>query len=140
MYATETELLERLTGVDAPENMAGTLCAAEALVQWYTSGALYATSADGTPYDPRIRAAFRDATLAQAESWVRAGIDPTVDERLTQTAKPLATSKSIRGASISYDVASVREAQAVRTAARTTLTEPAFMILSGAGLITAVVR
>ena len=77
----------------ALEGASGAVRAGAETVQsppWYTSGAIYATSTDGTPYDPRIRAAFRDATLAQAESWVRAGIDPTVDERLTQTAKPLA--------------------------------------------------
>lgn len=139
VYATTDDLF---TGWDWDQHFRdpdGLLRQASALVEWYTSGAIYGTDRDGYPVHGPIRAAFRDATVAQARFWAVHGLDPS-GEGLDVVAAPVAASKTIRGASVSYDTGAAREAQAARVQALTRPCHAAYTILWSAGLVTAVVQ
>lgn len=140
MYATSEDLLARLpAGTEPPADADGLLRHAAALVQWYTSGAVYTTTRDGLPYDARLRRVFADATLTQAAFWAANGLDPAVGA-LAEEQAAVVSSKTIRGASIGYDTTAAREARSARSAALTTLCPHALTILAGAGLVTAAVQ
>lgn len=135
-FATPADLLERLGAQDPPADPAGLLSAASALVARLTAGAVYATFTDGTAVDPRIRSALRDATLAQAAYWIANDLDPTAGSLAASDAGKVVASKTIKGASISYDAAAAREHAAARSAALVTLCPPSLLTLEAAGLTT----
>lgn len=139
MYATEDELVARLGGRPAPADITGALQAASGLVQHATMGAWYTTYSDGTAVNPAIRNALRDATLAQALFWAANEIDPTAGTLGGAGDGRVVASKSIKGASVSYDTGAAREAARARAEAATTLAHSAVLILSSAGLLSAVV-
>ena len=140
MFATEDELTARLGNRTAPADITGALQAASGLVRHATMGAVYSTFSDGTAVHPPVRHALRDATLAQVLFWAANEIDPTAGTLGASGDGRVVSSKSIKGASISYDTAAAREAAEARPAAVTTLCDQAIMILIGAGLLSAVVR
>lgn len=129
-YATTEDLAAWLDPEPAPANAGALLRSAAGLIRSSTKMARYATDADGYPTDTPVREAFRDATAAQAAYWAGLGIDPA---KGAAGVTPLATSKSIGGASITYSIyASTAEA---RAGAAGVLGPDAFYILEGAGLL-----
>ncbi|MDR7385213.1 hypothetical protein [Promicromonospora iranensis] len=78
VYAAEADLAEAPWSISpAPANAGKLLLHASLLVAKETRSALYATDTEGYPSNTVVRAAFRDATCAQVDAWVAAGIDPT---------------------------------------------------------------
>ncbi|WP_313816351.1 hypothetical protein [Citricoccus sp.] len=137
-YATEADLTE-WTGAEAPANAVVLLRSASTLVEQATRNAVYGTFTDGMPSQSRVIDAFRDATCAQASFWAANGLDPAAGS-LSEQSTRVASSKSIKGASVSYDAGDTAATKAARVAALSTLCEEAFGILDHAGLITAAVR
>ncbi|WP_127572774.1 hypothetical protein [Georgenia faecalis] len=128
-YATPADLATGDWLEDTPANAARLLRAASTLVANATRTAVYDVDTDGMPTG-RAAEAMRDATCAQAATWVALGIDPAKG-RADDGSKTVAA-KTIRGASFQYAVyASTAEA---RQAAATTLTDEAILILRDAGL------
>ncbi|MFF4467966.1 hypothetical protein ACFYZ3_00255 [Streptomyces sp. NPDC001599] len=66
-YATEQQLIDYLAPDPAPANAAKVLDRASDDIDGLLIGAVYDTDADGMPTDPKVQAALRKATLAQAE-------------------------------------------------------------------------
>lgn len=126
IYATEQDLTEWPVTPTGHEQAA--LRAASALVEDATLTAIYDVDADGMPTDPDVRAAFRDATLAQVEAWAALGIDPRKGAA-GATAAGVVTGKSIGGASITRTAHA--RAGDDRAAAVSTLTGQAATILRG---------
>lgn len=130
VYATTADLAGWMSPAAVPDNAGALLRTASGLVRAETKLAIYTTDADGYPTDTVIRAAFRDATCAQATFWSVSKIDPTLG---AAGVTPLPVSKSIGGASISYSLyASTAEARANAAGA---LSPDAFFILEDAGLL-----
>ena len=127
VYATEDDLTE-WTG-DPVDLAAPLLRAASSLVETCTVTALYAVDDEGYPSDPIIRAAFRDATLAQAEAWHALGLDPRKGAAGV-SGEATVTGKSLGGASLSYAVPA--RSTDDRVAALHTLDDRAAAILRGA--------
>jgi hypothetical protein len=117
----------------APGNAASLLRSASALVGRHTRAALYRVTTEGLPDDPLVAAAFRDATTSQAAFWANNAIDPTSGQ-LAETSKRLAVSKSIKGATITYDASATAQAQQARVDAVGVLCGEAWLILDNAGL------
>lgn len=132
-YATPTDLTE-WTGDAAPADAAALIRHASALVEGATRGARYAVDDGGLPTGPAVVAAFRDATCAQVALWAAAGLDPTTGG-IEATSGRVATSKTIRGATVSYDAAAAAQAKQARTAALTSVGAETYQILDNAGLI-----
>jgi len=137
IYATEQDLME-WTGKELPANAAGLLRAASRLVTRATQLSIYYTDTDGVPVHPQERQAFRDATTAQAAFWDANDLDPVAGALSEQTGK-VATSKSIKGATVSYDAGDAAAAKAARAAALSELCPAAWDILAEHGLVTEVV-
>lgn len=130
VYATEADLSAWMSPAALPANAGALLRTASGLVRAETKRAVYATDTAGYPTNTAIRAAFRDATTAQAAFWAVSKIDPTLG---AAGVTPLPVSKSIGGASISYSLyASTAEARANAAGA---LAPDAFFILEDAGLL-----
>lgn len=138
VYATEADLLT-WTGQVPPANAVSLLRAASSLVEDAAMLAHYRTNADGTPSYGPTATAFREATCEQAAYWAANGLDPAAGG-LAEQGKKIASSKSIKGASVSYDSADAAASKQARVQALTTLSHGAWTILRNAGLITAVVR
>lgn len=130
-YATVDDLQEWI-GQDKqlPANAAGLLRSAAGLVRSSTKMASYPADTDGLPTEAPTRAAFREATTAQAQYWADLGIDPA---KGAAGVAPLAASKSIGGATINYSV--YADTAAARAGAAGVLGPDAFYILEGAGLL-----
>lgn len=138
VYATEADLMT-WTGNPAPENAVSLLRAASSLVEDAALLAYYPTDRAGLPTHPAHVTAFMEATCQQTAYWVANGLDPAAGE-LSEQDKKIASSKSIKGASISYDSADAAATKQARMLALLTLATSSFVILRNAGLITAVVR
>lgn len=114
-----------------PPNAAQLLRAASSLIDRETVTAVYGVNSDtGRARDQRILDALRDATCAQAATWVALGVDP-----LKGGADPSAAvrRKSLGSGTIEYDTATVA---AARTQAADSLAPEAAQILASAGLLT----
>ncbi|MFJ2619694.1 hypothetical protein [Glutamicibacter sp. NPDC087344] len=100
---------------------------------------VYAVDSDGMPRHADRAAAFKEATCEQAAFWAANGLDPSAGE-LVEVGKRVASSKSIKGATVSYDAADAASAKQARVNALRVLCTSAFQILRNAGLISAVVN
>lgn len=138
VYATPADLQE-WTGQAPPDNAVPLLRSASALVEEATMLAVYPVFSDGMPRGADHVGAFRDATCAQAAFWAANGLDPAAGE-LVELGKRVASSKSVKGASVSYDAADAAAAKQARVDALRTLCAEAFQILRNAGLVSAVVN
>lgn len=127
IYATEAELAE-WSGDGAPANAGALLRSASGLVRSETKTAVYATDADGYPADTALRAVFREAVCAQAKFWADHKINPSLG---AAGVAPAAVSKSIGGASITYESG----ATAAKAEAVAGLAPEAYYILADAGLL-----
>ena len=136
LYATDSDLSQWMVPEPLPENTAGLLRAASHLIRHETRLARYAT-AGGQPTDPVIRAAFRDATCEQARWWVSNGVDPTAG---SIGSGQVVASKTIKGASVSYDTGAAQAAQQARADAVGSLAPLAAQILASEGLLGGAVR
>ncbi|MFD5711328.1 hypothetical protein ACFWHW_13175 [Streptomyces pharetrae] len=72
-YATEQQLIDYLAPDPAPANAAKVLDRASDDIDGLLIGAVYDTDSNGMPTDPKVQAALRKATLAQAEYLVATG-------------------------------------------------------------------
>ena len=120
----------------APANATALLRSASMLVRRATITAIYDADSNGIPTDGAVLSAFRDATCAQVAAWVTAGIDPAGGG--VATSAPV-RSKKLGSGSVDYDTSvnsSVAAFQA-KKAATSSLTYEAWLILSQAGLVTA---
>lgn len=138
VYATESDL-QTWTGQVPPTNAMSLLRAASSLVEDAAMLTHYRTNTDGTPYYGPTAEAFMEATCTQAAYWAANSLDPAAGE-LAEQGKKIASSKSIKGASVSYDSADAAASKQARVDALTSLCVSAWTILRNAGLITAVVR
>lgn len=126
LYATPEDLAEWLDPV--PENAASLLRSASGLVRSETMTARYATDTDGYPTDTALRTAFRDAVCAQVKFWADLKVDPSTG---AAGVRPAAASKSIGGASITYEAG----ATAAKVEALNAMSPDAWYILNDAGLL-----
>lgn len=111
---------------DAPENIDRLLRIASAWVQDTVKRARFAVTADGTPQDPHIVEALRDATCEQVYIWTQNGVEPGRNPE-----RGAVTTSSIGDASISYETDSVvRDRNLIASAIAPT----ALTILDAAGL------
>lgn len=138
VYATMDDVQE-WTGQVVPDNVVPLLRSASALVEDATMLAVYSVSPDGLPRLTAVGDAFRDATCEQVAFWAANNLDPSAGG-LDELSVKVASSKSIKGASVSYDAADSARAKQARVDALTTLCASAFQILRNAGLVSAVVR
>jgi len=128
LYATEAELSEWITPATPPENAAALLRSASSMMRAETRSARYATDADGYPTDTALRQAFREAVCAQVKFWADHGVDPSLGRA---GVKPAAQSKTIGGASITYEAG----ATAAKVEAVDGLAPDAYYTLADAGLL-----
>lgn len=138
IYATAADVQE-WTGQAPPDNVVPLLRSASALVEEATMLAVYAVDSDGMPRHADHAAAFKEATCEQVSFWAANDLDPTTGE-LVEVGKRVASSKSIKGASVSYDAADTARAKQARVDALRALCTSAFSILRNAGLISTVVN
>lgn len=137
IYATADDLTDGATPwlSVAPTNAGSLLRSASLIVSRETKSAFYDTDSDGYATDTVTREAFRQATCAQVAGWVTLGIDPM---NLGLDGAAPVRSKSIDGASKTYDTsaASSAAALATRQGAAADLNDQAAEILREAGLLT----
>lgn len=96
----------------------------------------YYTQANGLPVDDDLIEALQDATCAQVEVWIAAGVDPIAGDT-TQTAQPVWS--EIDGARINFDPSGAVAASRAKSAAIDGLCDEAWDILRAAGLGTAAI-
>ena len=96
VYATPADF------TDPPENITTQIRIASSLVDDATLTAFYSVDADGVPTNDDIRARFKAAVVAQVGYWAELGINPALGVAGISSER-VATSKSIGGASISYE-------------------------------------
>jgi hypothetical protein len=102
VYATSADYTGQYPTAAVPANIDAQLRYASRLVRRDTQTAIYDVLNDGaTPSDPNVAEAFTEATCAQVNSWVTAGIDPFASG--LQKAGTAIASKSLDGKAISYD-------------------------------------
>lgn len=95
-YATPDDL------TDPPENAESQIRLASSLVDDATLTAFYTVDAEGMPINEDIRTRFKDAVVAQVSYWTELGVNPALGVAGVSSER-VATSKSIAGASISYE-------------------------------------
>ncbi|ASN20698.1 hypothetical protein [Arthrobacter sp. YN] len=137
IYATTGDLEQWVS--PAPANAAALLRSASILVRTETMTAVYETTEDGAPTEPRLVEAFRDATCAQVRAWNGMGVDPSTAG--VPSAAPV-KSKKLGSGGFEYDTSvhsSVTAFQAKREAAAQICIE-SVMILQQAGLTPGGVR
>lgn len=137
IYATLDELTA-WSAQDWPDNADAYLRIASGLVRQATRSSRYDVDTAGKASDPDVIEAFRDATCAQVDMWVDAGINP-VSAGVGKT-EPTVTSESKgmggRTVSKSYaDLSSSVTVASARSAAATSLCLESWTILSNAGLL-----
>lgn len=135
IYATSDELAA-FTGAAAPANAQLLLRKASELVTAATRAAVYPTFDDGLPSTAAHAQAMRDATLTQAELWSLNGIVPGTHATVKRRIK----SKSLGGASATYETDAAADAAFTRLAGARELDDSAVGILSQAGLISGFVH
>ncbi|SMX76773.1 hypothetical protein [Brevibacterium antiquum] len=96
VYATPADL------TDPPENAESQIRLASSLVDDATLTAFYTVDAEGLPINEDIRSRFKAAVVSQVDYWAALDINPA-HGIAGVAAKRVATSKSIAGASISYE-------------------------------------
>lgn len=138
VYATEADLAS-WTGKDAPANAAVLLRHASTLVEGATRNAVYRTDGLGMPTVSTVAGAFESATCAQVAFWAANNLDPTAGA-LPIAGEKVAASKSIKGASVSYDTQAAQASKEARIAALQFLCLEAWQILDNEGLITGAIR
>ncbi|SLG40346.1 Uncharacterised protein [Mycobacteroides abscessus subsp. abscessus] len=127
IYATDADLLDGWLTV-LPDDAAALLRRASLLVDEAVRMDCYDTDAADAPTDPRVAAAFRDATCQQVVEWVAAGLDP--DAGAVGQA-PQVVSQSTEGDSVTY---APRPTPAEIAAATDYLCRASLLILRAAGL------
>lgn len=96
VYATAADF------TDPPENITTQIMLASSLVDDATMTAFYSVDAEGMPTNEDIRSRFKAAVVAQVGYWAELGINPAIGVAGIASER-VATSKSIGGASISYE-------------------------------------
>lgn len=138
VYATPADVQE-WTETAPPDNVVPLLRSASALVEEATMLAVYPVNREGLPKSPAHVAAFREATCEQVAFWAANDLDPSKGG-LDEQAVKVASSKSVKGASVSYDASDMARAKQARVDALRELSTSAFQILRNAGLVSAVVN
>lgn len=138
IYATEADLAS-WTGKAAPANAAALLRHASTLVEGATRNAIYRTDGLGMPTVSTVTGAFESATCAQAAFWAVNDLDPAAGT-LPIAGEKVASSKSIKGASVSYDTGAAQASKEARISALQFLCLEAWQILDNEGLIVGSIR
>lgn len=128
--ATSQDYLDYTGASAVPDNITALLRSASRLVRRDTVTAVYDVDTAGNATNSVVIDALRDATCAQAAAWDDQKINPLAGGVVV--ANPVATSKSLDGASITY--AGAQQAAAVRAAIADCLVPEAVDILTAAGL------
>lgn len=137
IYATVEEL-ETYLGDTAPVNAEMLIKRASRLVATATRGAIYTVDDNDLPVDLTLLAALNEATLAQTTAWYLNDIDP---RKGVGGANDVAiASKSLGGASVSYQNSQSATDAKVALASGQTLDLEAHRILLEAGLLTTKVQ
>lgn len=133
-YATAADV-ESWTGLPAPDDAIPLIRNASLLVGRACRNDRYAVTPAGFPSDDSVVDAMRDATCAQVELWVAAGVDPVAGPAGVEAE---VSSTSIGSASVG--MANSGDVDAARRQATTSLCVTSLSILRLAGLATAGVR
>ena len=132
-YATLDDVAEFDPGASLTVDADRHVALASQMVAEVTRFAVYTVGDDGLPSDAAVAEAMRDAVSAQVTRWARNGIDPLATTQATdrvvsgQTLSPVG--------SVSYDTTVEREAAAAVQASAGRLSNEAYRILNGAGLL-----
>lgn len=131
----DTDDLAQYTGEVAPAGAARLLREAAALVRFATRNDLYDVQPSGLPSDDDLREAMRDATCAQVEYWIAAGVDPVAGNPGGSSS---VANVEVDGAKVQYSAdPGETAASAARAASITSLVGPAYAILRSVGLASA---
>lgn len=147
IYATPAQLANYIAGRElddvseplpaVPDKAGVLLRRASSLVAEATKAALYRVDELGVALNPLYRAAFAEATCAQASAWSTNGIDPTAGRA---GAKAAIASKSLGGASVQYaSYAADAEARSDLASGDVLISE-AIRVLDAAGLRSSAVQ
>lgn len=131
VYATEDDWKKWKPNTEAPENIGSLLRSASMAVRDATSLDVYETDDTGQPIDPDKAQAMKDATLIQATALNALKIDESLGGVITPTTT---SSKSIKGASVSYAATEIQTALDGRMQAAQSLVPDAIQALRLAGL------
>lgn len=137
IYATVEELATYLDDV-APANAEMLLKRASRLVATATRGAIYTVDDNDLPVDLTLLAALNEATLAQATAWYLNDIDPR--KGVGGATDAAIASKSLGGASVSYQNSQSATDAKVALASGNSLDLEAHRVLLEAGLLTTKVQ
>lgn len=133
-YATVEQLTTYLTatGQTVPDGASGLLDRASRLVDRALISAVYKVDDQGNPTDSGKLQAVQDATCEQVSSWITAGVDPA---GAGLVAKSAIASKSLDGASVSYDNSLSASVAAMKSRQRASavLCDQSMLILQQAG-------
>ena len=139
IYATTAQVAKYITGDVAgalPANVGRMIRKASGFVAYAVRGAVYAVDAEDLPVDAKKREALSEAVSAQVAAWVDNGVDPispgVVEQRVA--------SKSLGGASVTYEVDAGKVAYRAQLATANSLVGDAMRILDAAGMLTTNVR
>lgn len=137
VYATKTDLIGWLG--ETPDHddtyLTRLLRHASMLVGRACRSDLYDADPNGLPEDPDLLEAMVEATCAQTETWLAAGVDPT-DGGISNAVTAVATTE-IDDARVTYDPSDVISAAKAARRTTTSLCLTAYEILRSAGLATA---
>lgn len=132
VYAT-VDQLEAWLQAAVPDNSPALLRIASNQVTEAIRYAFYATDAvTGEATDATVLLALQQATCAQVEFWIAAGINPVAGSVQESTR---ALQSKMLSASVTYDRSSAAELTTARTAGALTLCSQANTILNQAGLL-----
>lgn len=140
VYATADDLKVYVGSEESPADIANAddlLAEASLHVRRATRAAVYRTSADGMPTSEPIADALHDATVLQAAAlhavkWTK-GTSIATD-------KPTVTSKSLGGASVSYESGGGASGAARRALVGGDLDAAAIQVLEDAGLLSTAIQ
>jgi len=134
IYATTAQVAEYITGDVAgavPANVGRMIRKASSLVSHAIRGAVYAVDAEDVPVDVKQREALAEAVSAQVAAWVDNGVDPISPGTVAQRV----ASKSLGGASVTYEADAYKTAYLAQLAVADSLVGDAVRILDAAGML-----
>ncbi|MDF3280482.1 hypothetical protein [Gordonia sp. N1V] len=131
VYANATELAAFMESEDVLDTVGPLLRKASLLVTSACRLDCFDVTPTGIPTDDDLAEAMRDATCAQVERWLAAGVDPFAGGAQTG----VVASSSVDGASVSFTAPTIAD----NTALADTLCDDARRILRNAGLASSAV-
>ncbi|AZG43448.1 hypothetical protein [Gordonia insulae] len=137
VYATNAELVTWIGSEPDTDDVDRMLRQASILVGRACRNDLYDTVPSGKPSDDDLAAAMRDATCAQVEQWIEAGV--TAVAAGAAGIAMVKTETTVDGATWKYDPASVAAATQARIDSTIRLCTTALAVLRNVGLASGLV-